>query len=88
MHDKVFAYIVQSQHNETLECHAFLCPKKKTVSQACFSFYFMAREGERIGRVGTVVSLSNILATSGGSTASRSLLFLPLANLAPAKKVP
>lgn len=37
MHDKVFAYIVQSQHNETLECHAFLCPKKKTVSQECFS---------------------------------------------------
>lgn len=33
MHDKVFAYIVQSQHNETLECHAFLCPKKKTASQ-------------------------------------------------------
>lgn len=31
MHDKVFAYIVQSQHNETLECHAFLCPKKKMV---------------------------------------------------------
>lgn len=35
MHDKVFAYIVQSQHNETLECHAFLCPKRKTVSQLC-----------------------------------------------------
>ena len=33
MHDKVFAYIVQSQHNETLECHAFLCTKKKTVSR-------------------------------------------------------
>lgn len=32
MHDKVFAYIVQSQHNETLECHAFLCSKRKMVS--------------------------------------------------------
>lgn len=31
MHDKVFAYIVQSQHNETLECHAFLCTKRKMV---------------------------------------------------------
>ncbi|MGH0124003.1 UNVERIFIED_CONTAM: hypothetical protein FKN15_045670 [Acipenser sinensis] len=27
--DKVFAYVAQSQFNETLECHAFLCPKKK-----------------------------------------------------------
>ena len=32
MHDKVFAYIVQSQQNETLECHAFLCTKRKVVS--------------------------------------------------------
>lgn len=102
MHDKVFAYIVQSQHNETLECHAFLCPKRKTVSQLCvfLSIFFKKkpkiitlqktrrRVGERIGRVGTVVSLSNILSTSGGSTTSRSLLFLPLANFAPAKTVP
>ncbi|KAM9686197.1 low density lipoprotein receptor adapter protein 1 isoform 1-T1 [Trichechus inunguis] len=41
MHDKVFAYIAQSQHNENLECHAFLCTKRKmaqavtlTVAQA------------------------------------------------------
>lgn len=33
MHDKVFAYIVQSQQNETLQCHAFLCTKRK-VAQA------------------------------------------------------
>nr|XP_023410051.1 low density lipoprotein receptor adapter protein 1 [Loxodonta africana] len=32
MHDKVFAYIAQSQHSETLECHAFLCTKRKMVS--------------------------------------------------------
>ncbi|XP_028652208.2 low density lipoprotein receptor adapter protein 1 isoform X1 [Erpetoichthys calabaricus] len=31
--DKVFAYVAQSQSNETLECHAFLCPKKK-IAQA------------------------------------------------------
>lgn len=37
MHDKVFAYIAQSQHNENLECHAFLCTKRKLVS------------GERLG---------------------------------------
>ncbi|KAG9331020.1 hypothetical protein JZ751_020429 [Albula glossodonta] len=29
MHDKVFAYIAQSQQNETLECHAYLCTKRK-----------------------------------------------------------
>lgn len=32
MHDKVFAYIAQSQHSESLECHAFLCTKRKVVS--------------------------------------------------------
>lgn len=32
MHDKVFAYIAQSQQNETLECHAYLCTKRKVVS--------------------------------------------------------
>uniref|UniRef100_A0AAV2JB66 PID domain-containing protein n=1 Tax=Knipowitschia caucasica TaxID=637954 RepID=A0AAV2JB66_KNICA len=54
MHDKVFAYIVQSQHNETLQCHAFLCTKKKmaqavtlTVAQAfrvAFEFWQAAKE--------------------------------------------
>ncbi|XP_049596499.1 low density lipoprotein receptor adapter protein 1b isoform X2 [Syngnathus scovelli] len=54
MHDKVFAYIVQSQHNEALECHAFLCTKRKvaqavtlTVAQAfrvAFEFWQAARE--------------------------------------------
>ncbi|XP_061751626.1 low density lipoprotein receptor adapter protein 1b isoform X1 [Nerophis ophidion] len=56
MHDKVFAYIVQSQHNETLECHAFLCTKRKvaqavtlTVAQAfrvAFEFWQAAKEGK------------------------------------------
>ncbi|KAJ8008680.1 hypothetical protein DPEC_G00080930 [Dallia pectoralis] len=31
--DKVFAYVSQSQFNDTLECHAFLCHKKK-IAQA------------------------------------------------------
>ncbi|XP_072559036.1 low density lipoprotein receptor adapter protein 1 isoform X1 [Paramormyrops kingsleyae] len=31
--DKVFAYVSQSQFSETLECHAYLCPKKK-IAQA------------------------------------------------------
>ncbi|XP_019751766.1 low density lipoprotein receptor adapter protein 1 isoform X2 [Hippocampus comes] len=31
--DKVFAYVSQSAFNETLECHAFLCQKKK-IAQA------------------------------------------------------
>ncbi|XP_058242420.1 low density lipoprotein receptor adapter protein 1b isoform X2 [Hemibagrus wyckioides] len=54
MHDKVFAYIAQSQRNETLECHAFLCAKKKvaqavtlTVAQAfkvAFEFWQNAKE--------------------------------------------
>ncbi|XP_069742788.1 low density lipoprotein receptor adapter protein 1-B-like isoform X4 [Narcine bancroftii] len=52
--DKVFAYIAQSRLNETLECHAFLCPKKKiaqavtlTVAQAfrvAFDLWEMAQE--------------------------------------------
>uniref|UniRef100_A0A4X2KX04 PID domain-containing protein n=1 Tax=Vombatus ursinus TaxID=29139 RepID=A0A4X2KX04_VOMUR len=32
MHDKVFAYIAQNQQSESLECHAFLCSKRKMVS--------------------------------------------------------
>ncbi|XP_067867461.1 low density lipoprotein receptor adapter protein 1b isoform X2 [Heterodontus francisci] len=54
VHDKVFAYIAQSQLNETLECHAFLCTKKKlaqavtlTVAQAfkvAFEFWQSAKE--------------------------------------------
>ncbi|XP_035466359.1 low density lipoprotein receptor adapter protein 1b isoform X2 [Scophthalmus maximus] len=61
MHDKVFAYIVQSQHNETLECHAFLCTKKKmaqavtlTVAQAfrvAFEFWQSAKEEVAEGKL-------------------------------------
>ncbi|XP_029141155.1 low density lipoprotein receptor adapter protein 1 [Protobothrops mucrosquamatus] len=54
VHDKVFAYIAQSQHNENLECHAFLCSKRKmaqavtlTVAQAfkvAFEFWQASKE--------------------------------------------
>uniref|UniRef100_A0A3B4UJA8 Si:dkey-71h2.2 n=1 Tax=Seriola dumerili TaxID=41447 RepID=A0A3B4UJA8_SERDU len=54
--DKVFAYVSQSQFNETLECHAFLCQKKKiaqavtlTVAQAfkvALDLWEIAQEGE------------------------------------------
>ncbi|XP_063091861.1 low density lipoprotein receptor adapter protein 1 isoform X3 [Cavia porcellus] len=54
MHDKVFAYIAQSQHSENLECHAFFCTKRKmaqavtlTVAQAfkvAFEFWQAAKE--------------------------------------------
>ncbi|NWW69705.1 ARH protein, partial [Climacteris rufus] len=53
-HDKVFAYIAQHQLSESLECHAFLCPKRKTaqavtltVAQAfkiAFEFWQAAKE--------------------------------------------
>uniref|UniRef100_A0A8C1L184 Low density lipoprotein receptor adaptor protein 1a n=1 Tax=Cyprinus carpio TaxID=7962 RepID=A0A8C1L184_CYPCA len=55
MHDKVFAFIAQNQQNETLECHAFFCAKRKvaqavtlTVAQAfrvAFEFWEVAKEG-------------------------------------------
>ncbi|XP_039536465.1 low density lipoprotein receptor adapter protein 1a isoform X2 [Pimephales promelas] len=54
MHDKVFAFISQNQHNGTLECHAFLCAKRKvaqavtlTVAQAfrvAFEFWEVSKE--------------------------------------------
>ncbi|XP_047405850.1 low density lipoprotein receptor adapter protein 1 isoform X1 [Sciurus carolinensis] len=68
MHDKVFAYIAQSQHSENLECHAFLCTKRKmaqavtlTVAQAfkvAFEFWQVSKEEkekrERAGQEGDV----------------------------------
>uniref|UniRef100_A0A8D2IGI5 alpha-1,2-Mannosidase n=1 Tax=Urocitellus parryii TaxID=9999 RepID=A0A8D2IGI5_UROPR len=39
MHDKVFAYIAQSQHSENLECHAFLCTKRKMMMQFAWANY-------------------------------------------------
>ncbi|XP_051527118.1 low density lipoprotein receptor adapter protein 1-A-like isoform X2 [Myxocyprinus asiaticus] len=54
IHAKVFAFIAQNQQNEALECHAFLCAKRKvaqavtlTVVQAfrvAFEFWEVAKE--------------------------------------------
>uniref|UniRef100_A0A4W5JM11 Low density lipoprotein receptor adaptor protein 1a n=1 Tax=Hucho hucho TaxID=62062 RepID=A0A4W5JM11_9TELE len=56
LHDKVFAFISQNTLNGTLECHAYLCPKRKvaqavtlTVAQAfrvAFEFWQVAKEEE------------------------------------------
>ncbi|XP_026156991.1 low density lipoprotein receptor adapter protein 1a isoform X2 [Mastacembelus armatus] len=60
LHDKVFAYIAQNTLNGTLECHAYLCSKRKvaqavalTVAQAftvAFELWQVAREekGKRV----------------------------------------
>ncbi|XP_014113929.1 PREDICTED: low density lipoprotein receptor adapter protein 1 isoform X3 [Pseudopodoces humilis] len=60
-HDKVFAYIAQNQLNENLECHAFLCTKRKmaqavtlTVAQAfkiAFEFWQAAKEAAATGNL-------------------------------------
>ena len=36
-YDRVFAFIATNK-NETLECHAFLCPKRKMVSSSIICF--------------------------------------------------
>ncbi|CAL8297871.1 unnamed protein product [Lota lota] len=57
LHDKVFAYIAQNTHNGTLECHAYLCSKRKeaqavtlTVAQAfrlAFELWQAAKEEKK-----------------------------------------
>ncbi|XP_043854096.1 low density lipoprotein receptor adapter protein 1 isoform X2 [Dromiciops gliroides] len=61
MHDKVFAYIAQNQHSESLECHAFLCSKRKmaqavtlTVAQAfkvAFELWQVSKEAITTGNL-------------------------------------
>jgi len=36
-HERVFAYVARNRENETMECHAFLCPKRKIVSNMLYS---------------------------------------------------
>uniref|UniRef100_A0A669PPE7 Low density lipoprotein receptor adaptor protein 1 n=1 Tax=Phasianus colchicus TaxID=9054 RepID=A0A669PPE7_PHACC len=65
IHDKVFAYIAQNQLNENLECHAFLCTKRKmaqavtlTVAQAfkiAFEFWQASKEGDNCCKKGLVL---------------------------------
>ncbi|XP_051520127.1 low density lipoprotein receptor adapter protein 1a isoform X2 [Myxocyprinus asiaticus] len=78
MHDKVFAFIAQNQQNEALECHAFLCAKRKvaqavtlTVAQAfrvAFEFWEVAKE-EREQRV----KWDSVGETSNSSQSERSV---------------
>lgn len=68
LHDKVFAYIAQNQQNETLECHAFLCAKRKvaqavtlTVAQAfkvAFEFWQNTKEEQQV-KPGPTAEISN-----------------------------
>uniref|UniRef100_A0A9J8BSH4 Low density lipoprotein receptor adaptor protein 1b n=1 Tax=Cyprinus carpio carpio TaxID=630221 RepID=A0A9J8BSH4_CYPCA len=53
MHDKVFAYIAQSQRNETLECHAYLCTKRKVVSLYISAFKPLFSEKEKQVKCGS-----------------------------------
>lgn len=74
MHDKVFAYIAQSQHNENLECHAFLCTKRKMVSGGRLGLGSwepqLGGPGCRGGRTQRVsVKSLKSLGTSGGPSA-------------------
>ena len=38
VHERVFAYIARNRENETMECHAFLCPKRKIVSNVKYNY--------------------------------------------------
>ncbi|XP_060949086.1 low density lipoprotein receptor adapter protein 1a [Limanda limanda] len=77
LHDKVFAYIAQSPLNGTLECHAYLCSKRKvaqavalTVAQAftvAFELWQVAKEEK--GKRGTSGSAGE---TSSSSHSERS----------------
>ncbi|XP_050839323.1 low density lipoprotein receptor adapter protein 1 isoform X1 [Serinus canaria] len=77
-HDKVFAYIAQSQQSESLECHAFLCPKRKmaqavtlTVAQAfrlAFEFWQAAKE-EKEKRERSILAAEGTSSPSSGAPA-------------------
>lgn len=71
MHDKVFAYIAQSQHSESLECHAFLCTKRKVVSG-----------GEGLVQRGEAQGLKNRRKSQVGLRVQRALQGMELASLA------
>nr|XP_040044323.1 low density lipoprotein receptor adapter protein 1a isoform X2 [Gasterosteus aculeatus aculeatus] len=71
LHDRVFAYIAQNALSGTLECHAFLCPKRKvaqavalTVAQAftlAFELWQVAKEGEAQTRITHITSAARLL---------------------------
>ncbi|NWS23730.1 ARH protein, partial [Polioptila caerulea] len=77
-HDKVFAYIAQNQLNENLECHAFLCTKRKmaqavtlTVAQAfkiAFELWQAAKE-EKEKRERSILAAEGTSSPSSGAPA-------------------
>uniref|UniRef100_A0A8D0B6L3 Low density lipoprotein receptor adaptor protein 1 n=1 Tax=Salvator merianae TaxID=96440 RepID=A0A8D0B6L3_SALMN len=80
-HDKVFAYIAQSQYNENLECHAFLCTKRKmaqavtlTVAQAfkvAFEFWQVSKEEKEKREKALLEGESTSSPTSDNSESSK-----------------
>uniref|UniRef100_A0A665UFK8 Low density lipoprotein receptor adaptor protein 1a n=1 Tax=Echeneis naucrates TaxID=173247 RepID=A0A665UFK8_ECHNA len=71
LHEKVFAFITQNTLNGTLECHAYLCPKKKvaqavalTVAQA----FTVAFELWQVAKEGKAKSVKSDSAEEGGSS--------------------
>ncbi|XP_075440087.1 low density lipoprotein receptor adapter protein 1-like isoform X2 [Ascaphus truei] len=78
--NKVFAYVAQNQSNETLECHAFLSPKKKmaqavtlTVAQAfnvALDLWESAKEGHVTGTESQTDSMSSRLCAPGSDALS------------------
>ncbi|KAM6959546.1 low density lipoprotein receptor adapter protein 1a [Aplochiton taeniatus] len=82
LHAKVFAYIAQNTVNGTLECHAYLCSKRKvaqavtlTVAQAfrvAFEFWQVSKEEKekRVKSGSEVEGTSNSLSEKSGSLAS------------------
>uniref|UniRef100_A0A672FZR8 Si:dkey-71h2.2 n=1 Tax=Salarias fasciatus TaxID=181472 RepID=A0A672FZR8_SALFA len=86
--DKVFAYVSQSQFNETLECHAFLCQKKKiaqavtlTVAQAfkvALDLWEIAQEGKARRHQDTFFyMLYSLWAVLGSYRKEKENLFIP-----------
>ncbi|XP_066531982.1 low density lipoprotein receptor adapter protein 1a [Hoplias malabaricus] len=85
MHNKVFAYIAQNQQNETLECHAFLCAKRKvakavtlTVAQA-FKMAFdswqdASEEKEQQEVKSSTASETSVISLKGTDAATATLL--------------
>ena len=75
-HSKVFAFIARNNDNDTMECHAFLCPKKKTAQAITlsvshsFNLAFENWEREKEAKKAAAVGGSTGARGQGGSAAS------------------
>ncbi|XP_066494703.1 low density lipoprotein receptor adapter protein 1 isoform X2 [Tiliqua scincoides] len=98
VHDKVFAYIAQSQLNDNLECHAFLCTKRKmaqavtlTVAQAfkvAFEFWQAAKEEKEKQEKAILEGEGTSSPSSDGSASSKGFTIGNLLDLDNAVKIP